>query len=606
MLKTKKSVIYLIMTLMVGMGALFLITTSASAAISPSNCNSNNFTINISKNTNIVVNGQTLIYTVSVTNNDVGGQLACDSNNTSITFFCPDATGAANGASTPLATNVDFLANGATATFTPLDCTLALNPGVTSITAAVKGSGNLQDAPVNDIFNIDKPLTTVLSTCEVKVDKQVSCDGGATFQDVGLEINNEDGTNGCSAVDGATVEAQYVVNNTGNIDVTNCTLNDSNIAFATGQTITGILAGGSVSINAISAECSDTLNASEPDTATLTCDCAVVNPAPITVTAKDTADINCVPCAVQLDKQMNCNIVNGVPDPTKWVDSCSTIDGSPIAVRYGITNTGQTDLVSCSLTDSNPLFDPNGTPIAAGDILNGAAEKFLDPTAGICNATLTASEPDTATVTCECSVNGVTDGNVSATDTANVTCPPQGKCLTRTPGFWGTHPRITEQVIADNGGSVPSCGLDVNKDRPKTPVSAVEDLCESNLDARANNTSPQQLQLIRQCLAAELNIVATAQAPISGDCESVLDSTGETISALMDRCCNGEGNLCDSGASGSVISGSDCIGLLDTFNNSGETVSGGLFDKPGPANSTYCKQSNGNGFVNPGRDLGPK
>ena len=51
-----------------------------------------------------------------------------------------------------------------------------------------------------------------------------------------------------------------------------------------------------------------------------------------------------------------------------------------------------------------------------------------------------------------------------------------------------------------------------------TEGSAIEDMCKSGKDFKNNNTSPQQLTLIRQCTAAALNLSATLQN--EGDCNS--------------------------------------------------------------------------------------
>jgi hypothetical protein len=146
--------------------------------------------------------------------------------------------------------------------------------------------------------------------------------------------------------------------------------------------------------------------------------------------------------------------------------------------------------------------------------------------------------------------------------------------------------------------------------------------------------------LIRQCAAAALNIAASEAN--EGSCEGVELSSGESIVEVFDGCC-GE-DLCDSDASGTEISNSGCIELLDEFNNSQDTFGdcvGGLcegsmttcgsdedcspepFDAlgssicpiPDATSPTLtdtcggqpgrCQEANGNGFVNPGRDLGP-
>jgi hypothetical protein len=176
-------------------------------------------------------------------------------------------------------------------------------------------------------------------------------------------------------------------------------------------------------------------------------------------------------------------------------------------------------------------------------------------------------------------------------------------CISRTPGFWCTHDRVTELFLP-----VESCGLTVDNVDVATPTSSTEDLARGN-DFNAAYTSPQQLQLIRQCTAAQLNIAATRA--VGGNCEA--DFPG--IDALLAECCD---DLCTSGASGPTISQSTCIERLDDFNNSEDSLTCDS-DPAAPfpfcpslgangfnATPEACEDSNGNGYVNPGRNLGPR
>src|SRR5262249_34219684 len=65
--------------------------------------------------------------------------------------------------------------------------------------------------------------------CGAKVDKEVSCDGGATWHDApDLVSANEDGTNGCTGVLGVQdIQVRWRGQNTGTADLT-CTLHESN------------------------------------------------------------------------------------------------------------------------------------------------------------------------------------------------------------------------------------------------------------------------------------------------------------------------------------------------------------------------------------------
>ncbi len=152
------------------------------------------------------------------------------------------------------------------------------------------------------------------------------------------------------------------------------------------------------------------------------------------------------------------------------------------------------------------------------------------------------------------------------------------------------------------------CGIPIDNVGVATPGSAVEDMCVGGEDFTANDTSPQQLSLIRACTAAALNMSVTAEA--GGDC-------GLEFPGLMDAyqvCCV---DLCNSGSAGQDISETLCIETIDAFNNSADTIScGGPIEPPFPfcpglggngfnAEPDACSEATGNGFVNPGRNLGP-
>jgi len=75
------------------------------------------------------------------------------------------------------------------------------------------------------------------------------------------------------------------------------------------------------------------------------------------------------------------------------------------------------------------------------------------------------------------------------------------------------------------------------------------------------------------------------------------------ITQMFDTCCTGPTSVCDSGASPGAIDASGCIGTLDRFNNLETTFDIGL--KQGAAAPGACRNSKNNGFLNPGRNLGP-
>ena len=164
-------------------------------------------------------------------------------------------------------------------------------------------------------------------------------------------------------------------------------------------------------------------------------------------------------------------------------------------------------------------------------------------------------------------------------------------CLSRTPGFWKNHPDVTSTFLP-----VTSCGLDLD-----AFAEVAEDMCISGTEAKAAGTTMQQLQLIRQCAAANLNVAASVAG--GGDCDTDFPGIADTIA----ECCNDSDSICQSALSGSAIAGSGCIDALDEFNNSDDSLDPfGPFESPGKASPTQCKVAGKNKSVNPGRTLGPR
>src|SRR3989475_350844 len=317
---------------------LLLLAISGGQALahrSPSNCNANRLTLSLDQNpAGNIVSGQTVTYTVGVFNPGPGTGIGCDVTGTTVTFTCPGADGTPSGQTTVLGTGLNFPADDSGDTIFPsVSCKIVVNSGVTSATAraqAGQNTGNraadltkgvLHDSAIDDPFVRINDLSVTVNTCVAKVDKQVSCDGGATFHDVGLVSADEDGhTDLCRGwnaftVDGTSVPAEaiqgrYVVGNAGTADLTSCTVAENNGGFPTTVTV-GPLAGACVAdvdcgnaqatcVNgacvftsgANSAACSATLSAAEPDKATVTCDCTPT-PGEGQATAFDEANFQC-------------------------------------------------------------------------------------------------------------------------------------------------------------------------------------------------------------------------------------------------------------------------------------------------------------------------
>src|SRR5438094_98707 len=265
-------------------------------------------------------------------------------------------------------------------------------------------------------------------TCSVQVDKQIKC-GAGPFIDVGFVTNNEDGTASCLGWNAFTVNGtstaaesltvQYVAKNTGGTGLFGCTVTDSNTAISsTAVSIGNVAQGGTSNPVPINATCSDTLDAQEPDTATLSCFCtADLNPN-FKATAKDTASFDCQTPGLTVTKDCALRDTNGNS-----------------AVTITVKNTGTAELANCAVTDTN--FTDAGCP-ASGNPTGASSAVAVSPstiaslaagaTAPSVTGTiagLTQNSCNTTAVTCEI-VGSVDPANPSArkklTATAQDTC----------------------------------------------------------------------------------------------------------------------------------------------------------------------------------------
>ncbi len=162
------------------------------------------------------------------------------------------------------------------------------------------------------------------------------------------------------------------------------------------------------------------------------------------------------------------------------------------------------------------------------------------------------------------------------------------RCLTRTRGFWGSHPHLIQSGDPRSLDLLPImvCGDNltvVDADFCSTS----EALCTSAKDLPGN---PTHLSLVAELTAAKLNLAATA-AIGDGACSGwMYDGMG--IDEWIAYC---EENYC--GARKQAIGASGCIEALDNFNNSqdiGFDQTPVPFDRPGPALVGECQLARGN------------
>ena len=552
-----------------------LLFPAVASAQSPAECNANEFDVTLQAIPIATVPGATVNYFVIVEN--TGTLAGCDVTELAATFICPGPTGAADGPSTVLATSSSLPFPTDPAILGPFPCVMP-DPASGFAIAKIEGTFNLQTAtPTPNSFS--KTIAVVIQECLVEVDKQVSCDGGLTWVDQGFVSANEDGTLSCQGINARVPEimVRYAARNAGTSPLFQCTINDSNNVFdlnIDGTAVTTPLLVGAQTgfINAAgTALCSDALDDAEPNTVTARCNCtAIPNPELIAV-ASDSANVIC-----QSLPELSVNKVCVDPGPT----------GLDAVIITATATTADLGFVNCTATDTLYPGDPT-CPVSATEpgvnvTLTGATFDLAAGTTATATGTvgpLTANACNTASVTC--TIAGTTE---IVTATADAVCLSAGEgCNTRTPGFWGTHPAITEQFL-----DVSVCGVTIDNVLAFNGTSAIEAMCSTGRDGQI--LGPQVTQLVRQCTAAALNIASSSEG--GGNCSTTFPNLNET----MANCCSVQ-SVC-TGFPNQDFSVGSCIEALDTFNNSVDTLPPfEPFITPGPADSSVCRDSRNNGIV---------
>src|SRR5206468_2765693 len=178
---------------------------------------------------------------------------------------------------------------------------------------------------------------------------------------------------------------QYVIQNTGGTALFSCTATDSNtVISSTAVPIADmVVVGGTSTPVPINTTCSDTLDASEPDTATVSCFCTADKNANFVATAKDSASFDCQTPGLVVTKD------------------CATTDATSgnNAITITVQNTGTADLENCGVTDTN--FTAAACP-ASGDPAGTSSAVTVSPRAIALTLKYTGpsiSGPTTVTVT---------------------------------------------------------------------------------------------------------------------------------------------------------------------------------------------------------------
>jgi hypothetical protein len=452
-------------------------------------------------------------------------------------------------------------------------------------------SVSAESTETGEVVNDSNPAVLVcVGTPNIQILKEISIDGGTTWHDANTE--------GAAPVAVFPHDAHYrlTVTNIGSAPLVNVVVNDGTLGIVNhpvGNLAPGafvVLTSGQIPALFVDDRCDSSGTIS--NTASTSGQSAETG---ASVNDSDPAFMVCVGTpAIEIRKDIS--IDNGVT----WHDA-NDAGSAPVAqapsgalYRFVVTNTGTAPLINVVVADAE-LGIPS-TPIA-----NLAVGQSVIVGSGQIPALNVAERCDSAgEVTNVASVNAEsaeTGAGVTDSDPAVLVCRADDSCLTRTPGFWGSHPHVAVRYLPITvcGEEIDTTTAETGKGTTTSPSSdsSAEAMCMSGDDAAKAGVNTKYLQLVRQLTAAKLNIAASATN--EGTCDVV---GGVDIDALIERCETAA--LCGDTApkAGKAISASRCIELLDAFNNSEDTLETfGPFIRPGPAAPEECQKASGNGHI---------
>ena len=303
-----------------------------------------------------------------------------------------------------------------------------------TVSGTVTDTVNTATVAASDVANY------VGVTPSIGIDKQVSVNGGATWQDVGSLLNDP------TVLAGAAVEERVIVTDTGSIGLTGLSVAD--IATLGTALPAGFTFGGAATLATLAAGASITsdiatltaVSGHQIDQATVTGTATDSAGNTATVKASDQADYTGVTPAIAVDKQIS---VNG---GATWVDvgngnlaqDPTVLTGSTVLERVIVSDTGATALSGVAVSDVI------GSTAAGGFTFGGAGSTTLSAGGAITSdvTTLTAAsgyQLDTATASGTATDTSGNTKSVTASDQANYT---------------GVTPSISiDKQISVNGGA---------------------------------------------------------------------------------------------------------------------------------------------------------
>jgi hypothetical protein len=151
-------------------------TSPAFADVAPPGCLSNSLDLTVSKDRGMVRNGDTINYSVSVSNS---AGTPCNVTGVDVNLYLPAANGQPGATATPIAVKQDYLAGTTAHVIGTVPYTVALNPGVTIATVRATATGDLHDVAVGlDRASVEKTLGTGAIQPAMTMTKSASPSGG--------------------------------------------------------------------------------------------------------------------------------------------------------------------------------------------------------------------------------------------------------------------------------------------------------------------------------------------------------------------------------------------------------------------------------------------
>lgn len=139
-----------------------VLTVPVNAIQSPGGCNSNRLNLSVSRDKLTVQQGDTLTYTITVSNLDSLPNLACDIDTADVTLRLPALDGTPTGTLVTVASNASYPAGTPLTVVGVVPYVVNVNPGVIDITVEASVQGILHDAPQDHAASITKTIGTAV------------------------------------------------------------------------------------------------------------------------------------------------------------------------------------------------------------------------------------------------------------------------------------------------------------------------------------------------------------------------------------------------------------------------------------------------------------